>query len=190
MFSGITLRNFTSPPIGKVSHPQRRGAKARWAALALALAQAPASAADVVPADPWEIIHAVRDLGPADVGRDDFRDPIIRADLKDADGAALDLPWEVGFYGCWMGRNCDAILLTLRLTREEWEEEPPEAEIFEEWNRTRLIGRAWIDDQGRAVLDHPVVIGPGLTKATLSQTLSAWANAMLDFAEHVDFPMK
>ena len=150
----------------------------------------PALADDLVPPDPWQVIHKVRALGPADVGRDDFRDPLITADLNGSDGNPVGLPYEVAFYGCSLGRNCDTILLTLRLARDEWAEEPPEPGLLADWNREKLVGRAWLDDQGRAILDHAVVIGPGLPGATLSQTLSAWANAMVEFAEHLDFPMK
>ena len=137
--------------------------------------------------DPWEIIHKVRELGPADVTRDDFRDSLITASLPNDDGA---LEFEVSFYGCNLGRNCDRILLTLRLQHEEWAEEPPPADVFADWIGQKLIGRAWLDGENRAVLDHPVVIGPGLPAETLAGTIEAWSTAMPEFAEHIDFPGK
>ena len=157
-------------------------------ATAAALASPCALAADLVPPDPWEIIHKVRELGPAEVGRDDFRDPLITASLAGGEGAA-GLPYEVSFYGCALGRDCRRILLTVRLSTEDWADTPPDAGRLAEWNATRLVGRAWLDDRNRAVLDHAVVIGPGLAPETLGETLSAWAGAMQEFAEFLDFPL-
>lgn len=157
------------------------------ALLAAVIGQAGLASADtLVPPDPWKLIHAVRTLGPADVGRDDFRDPRITGDLEGPDGAPLGLVYHVTFYGCEMGRDCTSVLLTLRLADPRWQTRPP-ARALAAWNRTKLVGRAWLDDDGRAVLDHAVVIGRGLPAATLNATLSAWATAMREFAEHVDF---
>ena len=160
----------------------------RASALFLAVFAGAASAGEPVPPDPWEVIHSVRALGPAEVVRDDFRDPLIRATLDDAPA----LPWEVSFYGCRLGRDCVSALLTLRLWHRTWEEDPPPARSvarrIAEWNASKLVGRAWRDAGGRIVLDHAVVFGPGLPAETLASTLEAWVDAMREFAEHVDFP--
>ena len=153
-----------------------------------ALLALPAAAEDLVPPDPWQVIHKVRELGPAEVGRDDFRDPLITAGLAGGEGA-VGLPYEVAFYGCSLGRDCRRILLTLRLSHEDWAEAPPEAGLLAEWNATRLIGRAWLDEWNRAVLDHAVIMGPGLPPETLGNTLSAWADSMREFADFLDFPL-
>ena len=110
------------------------------AATISALLALPAAAGDLVPPDPWQIIHKVREFGPAEVGRDDFRDPLITAGIVGGEGEA-GLPYEVAFYGCSLGRNCRRILLTLRLSHDDWAEAPPEAGLLAEWNATRLIGR-------------------------------------------------
>jgi hypothetical protein len=148
----------------------------------------PAAAADLVPPDPWQIIHKVREFGPAEVGRDDFLDPLISAGLAGGEGAA-GLPYEVAFYGCSLGRDCSRVLLTLRLSHADWAEAPPDAGQLAEWNATRLIGRAWLDGRNRAVLDHAVIIGPGMPPQTLGETLSAWMDAMREFADFLDFPL-
>ena len=158
------------------------------AATTSALLALPAAAEGLVPPDPWQIIHKVREFGPAEVGRDDFRDPLITADLAGGEGAA-GLTYEVAFYGCSLGRDCRRILLALRLSHEDWAETPPEAGLLSEWNATRLIGRAWLDGGNRAVLDHAVVIGPGLPPETLGETLSAWTDSMREFADFLDFPL-
>ncbi len=145
---------------------------------------------DLVPPDPWQLIHSVRDLGPAEVGKDDFKDPQINADLAGADGAPRGLPYAVSFYGCDQGRGCMTILLSLRLLDEDWQQEPPPDEKFADWNREKLVGRAWRDTTGHAVLDHVVVIGAGIPKKMLAETLSAWQTAIVEFVEHLDFKPK
>lgn len=151
---------------------------------------APGAAVDLVSPDPWQVIHAVRALGPAEVGRDDFRDPQIIADLTGPDGAPSGLRYHVTFYGCDMGgRNCQSVLLTIRLSKPRWRDRPPYRAVAK-WNRTKLIGRAWIDDRKRAVLDHALVMGPGLPPETLTATLAAWIFAMQEFAQRLDFKPK
>lgn len=163
-------------------------AAAVLAALVL-LGSVPANGDELVPPDAWKVIHAVRALGPAEVGRDDFRDPQITADLTRPDGAPLGLMYHVTFYGCELGRDCSSVLLSLRLFRPQWQSRPPHG-VLSDWNRTKLIGRAWLDGENRAVLDHPVVMGRGLPADTLAATLSAWSGAMREFAELLDFTTK
>lgn len=145
---------------------------------------------ELVPADPWQLIHVVRVFGPAEVRRDDFLDPMIDASLKSERPGDDGLPYEITFYGCEMGRGCQAVLFTMRLSRTAWTTKPPKRAKLADWNANKLIGRAWRDDAGQLVLDHAVVIGPGLNAQTLKRTLASWRTAMLEFAEHVDFPMK
>lgn len=146
----------------------------------MALAGGVAPAAELVPTDPWEIVHVAREFGPAEVGRDGMRDPQIEAT---ADG----LHYRVGFYGCSLGRDCDTILFDARFARKEWAQNPPEPDIFGVWNRGKLIGRAWLDAEGRAVLDWPVVLGSGVPEETLRAAFSRWRTALGEFAEHLGF---
>lgn len=144
-----------------------------------ALADAP-----IVPPDPWEMIHVVRAAAPAEVGRDVYRDPLITATAPGS-----DLRYQLVFHGCRFGRECTSVLLVMRLRTPEGYRRPTLSNLAE-WNATRLIGRAVRDDRGRAVLEHPVVLGSGLPADTLSQTLSAWHRAMAEFTQHVVFKMK
>ena len=156
----------------------------------LALFAQGAGADDLIPPDPWEVVHKVRALGTAEVGRDDFRDPVIRAELSTDDDDFSKLRYEVSFYGCDLGRDCTSILLSLRLFDESWGRQPPAKTVFATWNREKLVGRAWRDPSGRAVLDHAVIIGRGIPPQMLERTLAAWATAMREFADHIDFPGK
>ena len=131
----------------------------------------------VVPPDPWEIIHTARELGPAEVGKDNMRDPVIEGEL---DGT----PYRISFYGCWLGRQCKTILFQADLGRDGWEALPADLEA---WNARALFGRAWLREDGRAALDHPVAMAEGLPKASLHATFDAWRTALEDYKNFLDF---
>ena len=147
---------------------------------ALILVSGPARSEPVrlVPPDAWEVIHTARAFGPAEVGQDAMKDPLITGTI---DGLA----YEIAFYGCWLGRKCESVLFHAQLARKDWK---PQAKLLKEWNREKLVGRAWIDDKTTAVLDHAVAMGPGLPEETLKLVFASWRTALAEYAEHLDFP--
>lgn len=156
------------------------GLRIPFALLAFLVLCQRADAQRLVPADPWEVIHIARETGEAEVGRDKLRDPVIRATH---DGVA----YRIDFYGCRLGRTCDTILFRARLHSEEWEDDHPEIDLIDDWNASKLFGRAILSDSGAAILEHPVAIGPGLPPDALRASFKAWLKALDEFAYHVDF---
>lgn len=150
------------------------------AAVCASLTFFPAEAVDLVPPEPWEVIHVAREFGPAEVARDGMKDPQIRGTI---DG----LQYRVTFYGCQLGRDCDTILFDARFPRNEEADKSPPTQFFVEWNRRKLFGRAWLDEQNRAVLDHPVALGEGVPKSALRLTFESWARALAEYADHLGF---
>lgn len=145
---------------------------------ALILTAAPAWAGDeMVPPDPWEIIHVAREFGAADVGRDAMRDPQIEAEI---DG----VPYLITFYGCWLGRECKTILFHADLGRDKW---APERGEISRWNAKALFGRAWMREDGRAALDHPLAMADGLPESSLRATFEAWHTALAEYRDFLDF---
>lgn len=134
-----------------------------------------ALAGDLVPPDPWQVIHVAREFGPAEVGRDGMGDPQISGTI---DG----LPYNVTFYGCSLGRDCDTILFDARFSRNEPGDGSADAKFIDGWNGVKLFGRAWVDGEGRLVLDHPVALGPGVPKETLHATFERWKTALSEYA--------
>ena len=147
--------------------------------MVLAMAPGWGRAAELLHADPWEIIHVAREFGPAEVGRDAMKDPQIEATVDGRD-------YRVAFYGCSLGRECDSILFEARLAREEWEEAPPRARELAEWNSEKLFGRAWLDDENRAVLDHAVTLVGGVSRENLRDAFARWRLALEEYADHLD----
>lgn len=133
-----------------------------------------------MPPDPWEVIHVAREFGPAEVARDGMEDPQIRGTI---DG----MHYRVTFYGCRLGRDCDTILFDARFSRNGWQEEWAAAQRLARWNAEKLFGRAWLDGENRAVLDHPVALADGVPKATLRATFGRWKTALAEYAAWVDF---
>lgn len=121
-----------------------------------------------------------REFGPAEVARDGMEDPQIR-------GTIDAMHYRVTFYGCRLGRDCDTILFDARFSRKEWQDEPPTAQDLRDWNAGKLIGRAWLDDENRAVLDHPVTLAEGIPKAVLRLTFERWKTALGEYAAWVEF---
>jgi hypothetical protein len=158
----------------------RRAAAGIGCALLLVAAAPPGRPAELIQADPWEIIHVAREFGPAEVGRDAMGDPQIEGSL---DG----LPYRVGFYGCRLGRHCDTILFESRLARAEWEDAPPRRSRLARWNGEKLFGRAWLDRENRAVLDHAVSLKGGVPKENLRDAFARWRLALAEYAEHLGF---
>lgn len=168
--------------IGKGAQPARAGARIGLAAL-LALSAGRGGAGEapqLVYADPWEIIHIAREFGEAEVARDAVKDPLIEARVGGVD-------YRVNFYGCSLGRDCDRILFEARLARKEWEDDPPPAKLFARWNEEKLFGRAWLDDDNRAVLDWPVTLVGGVPKENLRDAFERWRTALEEYADHLDF---
>lgn len=138
-----------------------------------------ALAADLIVADPWQIIHLARDYGAAEVDRDSLNEPKIV-------GVMDDVPYEIVFHGCHLGRDCDVLLFRLTFEKEEWQKEPPRARVFNKWNRNKLFGRAYLDDDNRAILEQAVNLTAGVPEANLRDTFDRWSGAMGEFIYLVD----
>lgn len=138
-----------------------------------------ASAAEPISADPWQIIHIAQEFGAAEVQRDGMKDPQIRAEL---DGE----PYRIDFYGCDLGRECQAILFSARFSNDDWEADSL-AELRHEWNQKKLFGRAWDDPDrkngGEIMLDHPVTLGEGVSEAVLRAIFEQWRMALDEFMQ-------
>lgn len=146
-------------------------------------------ASDLVPADAWEVIHVAREFGEAEVRRDGMKDPQIEGALSPED---LSVPYSIGFYGCSLGRNCKSVLFSARLAvvGEDDRERRDLIDLAAAWNEGKLFGRAWLDNKGHMVLDHPLAMGDGLEKQALRATFIAWKRALRDYAEELDFEGK
>ena len=116
----------------------------------------------------------------SDETKDKLRDPVILAE-------AHGLKYGIEFYGCRLGRNCATILFRTRLFDGRGRSRHISGNDLDDWNGSKLFGRAVLDDSGRPVLEHPVAMGPGLPQDTMRANFEAWVTALEQFANHVDF---
>ena len=153
--------------------------------LAISLAATSALAEDIVPADPWEVIHTAREFGEAEVGKDALQDPVILGTYQ-ADEDMPKIGYQIGFYDCDLGRACRILLFRAQLNDKAWKKMPPNPAIFDLWNRRKLVGRAYWDPQSGAVLEHAVAMSDGLPKKTLESVFQMWTGAVIDYSEFLD----
>ena len=133
---------------------------------------------ELIGAEPWEIIHIAREFGAADVTRDALKEPMIV-------GVMDDVSYSMVFHGCYLGRDCSVILFKTRLKRDDWTKSPPPLEFYRAWNRQKLFGRAYRDDDGAAVLEHPVNMTGGVAKETLRDMFKRWRDISREFSNYL-----
>ncbi len=121
---------------------------------------------------PADIVEIARGFGSAHLERDSFDDPMI---LGRIDGIA----YSVLFYGCEDSAHCRSIQL-----RASWS---PNAGIttadMDQWNREKLFGRAYLDQDGAPMLDMVVNLDGGVTLRNLDDTFDWWKVIVLEFAD-------
>ncbi|HLS18551.1 MAG TPA: YbjN domain-containing protein [Paracoccaceae bacterium] len=157
--------------------PFRFGRRHAAAIVLLLLSSVGAAASEPIRADPWQIIHIAREFGPAEVHRDGMNDPQIRGEL---DGQS----YRIDFYGCRLGRDCESVLLSARLSFKG-AADASAREFPQEWNRRKLVGRAWFDpggrDEAQMVLDHPILLGEGVAEPVFRASMEQWRAALGEF---------
>lgn len=133
-----------------------------------------------VPADPWEVVHTARDFGTADVGKDALKDWAILGEIDKR-------PYEIVFHDCYLGRDCSVALFRMSLYRDAWEDDGPDEDIAIDWNREKLFGRAFVDDDNRLVLEMPVNMKGGLPPPLLQSTFDWWREISEEFTDAAGF---
>ena len=135
---------------------------------------------ELVQADPWRIIHIAKEFGAAHVGRDSQRTPMIEGEIS-------NLSYRIVFHDCYLGRDCRVLLFQSALYKEDWLRDPPGAGDIARWNREKLFGRAYRDDENRMFLEHPVTLEGGVPVANLKDAFVRWQTALEEFSDFVDF---
>lgn len=152
------------------------GKRKALAAVLLAL-PAPAQAQMVAATDPASVVQALQDLGyRAVLGADGRGDPKIDTAIEGVDYA-------VSFYGCRENAACTVINLSAGFDLPDG----IDLAALNEWNRTKIIGRAYIDAERDPYLDHPVVLGDGVPREAFAETMRRWGWAVAQFKERIGY---
>ncbi|MDP9765511.1 YbjN domain-containing protein [Deinococcus enclensis] len=118
------------------------------------------------------VMTAARTLGPVKMSTTDQGDPLLTGE---SDG----LKYGIFFSGCdARGDHCEAMRLV-----SYWDAYP--AQDLNTWNRTKFVGRAYLDDDG-TTLDLWVSLLGGLTAQQIADVMDWWSVALTDFASYLE----
>lgn len=155
-------------------------AAARAAVLAFALSSAAAvpSAAQSIVADDGQVIaESLRQSG-------------YRAEIERIENGRLrirtgsdGLNFFVFLRDCEEYRNCRNVSLHAGFTMET----PPTLDRINEWNRSRIVGQAFLDTAGQPRLSHFVTMRGGVSAEAFNDALRFFREALRDYATHIGF---
>lgn len=123
--------------------------------------------------DPSQLLDLARGFGSAALETDPAGDPLINGRIE---GVA----YSIYFYGCTGGAACDTALFYAA-----WTASGASLEHVNEWNRSALLGRAYVEDDGDYAVDHLVNLARGVSRANLDDTFVEWRAALKQFETHV-----
>lgn len=136
------------------------------------------ASAQVAADDPASVVSALQDAGyRATLGTDGQGDPKVES-------AVSRTEFTVYFYGCDGGNaGCDALLFAAGYDLAD----SLSALRVNEWNRTKLAGRAYIDDEGDPFLELYVNLAGGVPSANFAATLDVWSRTVGEFEDFIDW---
>lgn len=146
------------------------------ACLALGLATT-AGAQTIDATNPAELTKLFREEGyKAEIGVDSVGDPTISGRISQTN-------WTLYFYGCDGGLDCDFVQFQAGYDLDNG----IAAERINEWNRSKLMGTAYLDDENDPFIKMPVNLDGGVIQANWIDTMDWWRVVIEDFEDHIDW---
>ena len=146
-----------------------------WAQPTAVLAQKGGALIDAT--DPGRIATAILSLGyRAKLGEDGVGDPMITSSVGGLD-------FNIYFYGCTDHSACKRLLFKIGYDLADgttWE-------VINDWNASKLFGRAYTDDESDPWLEMPVNLDGGVSQFNFEDTFDWWQVIVAEFQEHIDF---
>ncbi|MEM7693995.1 MAG: YbjN domain-containing protein [Pseudomonadota bacterium] len=136
-----------------------------------------AAAQSVDAAFPTSLVDALQEMGyRAKLETDSAGDPKIRST---ADGSN----YIIYFYGCQDNINCTGVNFSVGFDLAAGST----FEKMNEWNRTKLVGTAFLDNEGDPRLNYFVVLRNGISRNTFERVVARWEFALNEYKAHVGF---
>lgn len=138
---------------------------------------APAASKDVTSLHPTTVVAALQAAGyPAAVETGEDGSPVI-------DSAVDGLAFSIWFADCAAGADCGIFYFSAGFDLPKG---TPLA-VIDEWNRGKLVGRAYLDDENDPFLDF-VIVGEGrIDGENFAAALRRWSDALAEFAAFVGY---
>lgn len=131
----------------------------------------PAPAQDLIPnADPQAMLQAASAHGKTWLRQDDYGDPQIVGNIG-GQGYRID------FYGCTDNRDCTSVTFSTVFSGGLGNVKKLAA-----WNRQKRFGKAYIDVDGRPVLEMSATLAGGVTAEHLADLMDWWHLVLGEFA--------
>jgi hypothetical protein len=149
----------------------------RISALAAAaiLAATSVSARSVSAAYPQSVADALQDNGyRAELSTDSEGDPMI---ISHASGARF----AIFFYGCENNRDCKDMSFTASFAVDD----TITLGSLNSWNSTKLMGRAYLDDDNDPVVMHFVAGVDAMPAPTFKRLMDRWEIALEEFTDFI-----
>ena len=136
-----------------------------------------AQAQTVDPANPQSVVSALQDLGyRAELSADSEGDPQISSAIEGS-------MFRITFYGCDANVNCSAMNFASGFDLST----PLSWEVVNEWNRTKLVGRVYVDEENDPFIDFFIDAQGGLPRDVFESVMSRWGVAVASFKKEIDF---
>ena len=97
--------------------------------------------------------------------------------------AADGLNFSILLRDCTDGRACTNVQFHSAFTMQT----PPSVERLGEWNNRRIVGQAFMSDEGQPRLGHFVTMRGGLSTEAFEDAFGFFREALTDFAVHIGF---
>ncbi len=123
--------------------------------------------------DPDEILAIAKSFGTAVMEKDSLGDPKISGSI---DGTK----YGIYFYGCKAGKSCQDIQFAAG-----WSNVKVSLASINEWNRTRRIGKAYLDKINDPMLELWIDVSNGASVKTLENAFSWWRSIIKGFKKDV-----
>lgn len=138
----------------------------------------PAQAQSVSAAWPESVVAALRDAGyRATLTTDSYGDPKIES-------AAAGAEFNVIFYGCdERGAACTDVHFSAGFDLAAG----ISMQAANSWNREKLMGQVYVDDEGDPFIGHFVTGLDGMSRASFGLVLDQWETALSDFTKFIDW---
>jgi len=115
-------------------------------------------------ANPDQLAKILRDEGyAAKLDADIDGDPMISS-------SSQGLKWNIYFYGCTKGRNCNAVQFSCGLAAKG---EIP-LEQLNEWNRNWRYTKTYLHKNGSVTLSRDLDMAGGITRSNFKSVMDSW----------------
>lgn len=143
-------------------------------ALALAMTLS-AQAQTLTGAETDAIFQAAQTMGVATLDTQFNGDPLINV-------VSGDIMYQIYFRNCTANANCEDLNFYAGFSQNR-----PSLELINTWNSDKRFGRAYLDEDGDAVVEMDIDLVQGVSMDYLVSQLEIWAQVVDAFGSHIGY---